>query len=398
MPANNKNLIITIGAVLIAAFFMPWIKIFINLSAWDLVIGDASRIIDSSFRFITIVIPVTGLLVIYGAAFNNQNYPIVKPVLFLLPLLTLLVIAILIRTKLESDFGGITGSYIKQITQIFGIGFWLTLGASIVLPFLKSEPASELLNNNLNASLGNVIEAESEPAHLSNSQQFEVATDERTDYIQHQNIDLAKSQLVKEKTSKKRFNYKRALFLISILVVVTIAMIVLYQKFNRNKLNSEILSKVNTYNSSDYIQSNQPANLQSKQNDNSEKILRDDDQIDVSGKWVGFATSGVSQFPYEIILNQKDITVEGSIKISGSNDKYYAHYKVKGFVSNRTLALTGYEVIENINGEGYSWCMASLYLEYSTTGGDLYLKGTWGPNGFEGGCTAGNGNVEVQKK
>ena len=76
MKETHNQLLIVLAAILIAAFFMPWINVFVNLTAWDLVFGNASEYINTSFRFVAIIIPVSGGLIIYGAAFNNNNYPV----------------------------------------------------------------------------------------------------------------------------------------------------------------------------------------------------------------------------------------------------------------------------------------------------------------------------------
>jgi hypothetical protein len=143
MQTSNKGVIITLSAILVAAFFMPWVKFFVSLSAWDMLFGQAAAYIDTGFKYIGILIPVAGALIIYGAAFNKENYPLSKRFLFLLPVLTLIVIAVAIDAKIRDSGGGIRNSDVDNIIKIFGIGFWLTLIASVVLPFLNSQPGSK---------------------------------------------------------------------------------------------------------------------------------------------------------------------------------------------------------------------------------------------------------------
>jgi len=142
MQTNNKSVIITLAAVLVAAFFMPWVKFFVSLSAWDMLFGEAGRYIDTGFKYIAILIPIAGAIIIYGAAFNNENYPIAKGLLFRLPLITLVVLIIAIVSKIGDTGGRFRSSDLENITNIFGIGFWLTLVASIILPFLQSKTAT----------------------------------------------------------------------------------------------------------------------------------------------------------------------------------------------------------------------------------------------------------------
>jgi hypothetical protein len=138
--SGNKALIIAFGAILVAAFFMPWISAFVSLSAWDMVFGDAGKMIGSSFRFVVVCIPIVGILIIYGAAFNNGNYPISKSLLFILPGLILVMIGIVISSKLGLG-EGMSSNGSGEILKIFGIGFWLTLICSIILPFLGQATA-----------------------------------------------------------------------------------------------------------------------------------------------------------------------------------------------------------------------------------------------------------------
>ena len=102
-----------------------------------MVFGDVGDMIDSPVRYLAIIIPVSSLIIIYSAAFNNEKYPISKKLLFALPLITLVIIGIIIISKIgESGNGGEIGnSDFGELIKSFGIGFWLTLISSIILPF-----------------------------------------------------------------------------------------------------------------------------------------------------------------------------------------------------------------------------------------------------------------------
>lgn len=132
------------GAVLVTAFFMPWFSGFPGVSAWDIVFGDVGRLLDTSFRFVFLIIPIAGLLIIYGAAFNNGSYPLSKRLLFLLPIVTLIGIIIAFGATIVNDGGRIRGSEIENVIKLLGFGFWLTFTASIILPFLNSQPAKKV--------------------------------------------------------------------------------------------------------------------------------------------------------------------------------------------------------------------------------------------------------------
>ena len=138
MQTSNKSIIIIVAAVLVAAFFMPWIKYFVSLSGWDMIFGEAGQYIDTGFKYLALLIPIAGILIIYGAAFNNENYPVPKRLLFALPILTLVIIILTIVVKINESGGRLRSSDLDNIMQVLGIGFWLTLIASIILPNLQN--------------------------------------------------------------------------------------------------------------------------------------------------------------------------------------------------------------------------------------------------------------------
>lgn len=142
MQTSNKSFVVIVAAVLVAAFFMPWIKFFVGISAWDMIFGDVGKFIDTGFKYLALLIPIAGALIIYGAAFNNENYPLQKRLLFAIPILTLAIIILTLATKISGS-GGRRGSDLAEMMEeglfkVLGIGFWLTLIASIILPTLKS--------------------------------------------------------------------------------------------------------------------------------------------------------------------------------------------------------------------------------------------------------------------
>ncbi len=139
MENNNKTKIIIVAAILLAAFFMPWISFFASMSAWDMVFGTLGQAVDSPARFLLLLIPIAGILIIYSEAFNKGRYQIPKSVLYFIPILTLIIMAILVYSKMGGGGSGMGDSNPEQILKVFGIGFWLTLIGSIVLPFLRNK-------------------------------------------------------------------------------------------------------------------------------------------------------------------------------------------------------------------------------------------------------------------
>jgi tetratricopeptide (TPR) repeat protein len=144
---NNKAIIIALCIALLIGFFTPWLRIFINLSAYDMVFGTAGDIINSPLRYIVVTIPILSVIIIYSIAQNEP--PSSKPFLFCLPLLVLIVISILICYKIGGDnLNNLNGDIIK----VFGIGFWLTLISSIILTiFGVSSPVKNLNTSNFQA-------------------------------------------------------------------------------------------------------------------------------------------------------------------------------------------------------------------------------------------------------
>ena len=147
--STNKGIIITVAIILILAFFMPWINVFANLSAYDIVFGRMGEFINTSFRYIVVLIPISGILIIYASAFNNENYIISKSVLFGVPLTTLIVIGIVVAIKASEDVGGVVSPDFEKIIKIFGIGFWLTLACAITLPTLSQNSTKNAASTSL---------------------------------------------------------------------------------------------------------------------------------------------------------------------------------------------------------------------------------------------------------
>jgi hypothetical protein len=132
MQTNSKNTVIITAAVLVVAFFMPWISVIIGISAWDIVFGVIGKELNNPVRFIAVFIPVSGILLVHGAAFNNEKYVLPKTLLLLLPAISLIIVMSYLFSKIN-DVSGLTASDVSNILQVMGIGFWLTAAGCIVL-------------------------------------------------------------------------------------------------------------------------------------------------------------------------------------------------------------------------------------------------------------------------
>jgi hypothetical protein len=141
MQSNNNNgITIITSAILVAAFFMPWLQFIVGVSGWDIVFGIMSGEIGFTFRYALIAIPVAGALILYGAALNNGNYPVPKGLLFKIPLLTLILVIIVLITKSPAE---LRDADFLELSKLFGIGFWLTLVGSIILFFGNSKSTTK---------------------------------------------------------------------------------------------------------------------------------------------------------------------------------------------------------------------------------------------------------------
>jgi hypothetical protein len=133
---KNKSFVLAVAAIIIFAFFMPWIKAFgFSASAWDLTVGDIGTQIDSGLKYLVLLILLSCILILYGTAANEGKYFLVKRFLFSLPILTLIFFAFILSSNLPrgNDFFAPSSS---DIFKLFSIGFWTTLLCSIILCYL----------------------------------------------------------------------------------------------------------------------------------------------------------------------------------------------------------------------------------------------------------------------
>ncbi|MFZ1704886.1 MAG: SH3 domain-containing protein [Saprospiraceae bacterium] len=121
---SNRTIIIIVSAILVAAFFMPWIKFFVNITGFDIVFGEAGKFIGSSIRYLLAIIPISSILILFWTI-NYNNYPLPKILLFFSPIVSIIIVG----SSILNELGG------GDVSQILGLGFWLTLIGAIILPF-----------------------------------------------------------------------------------------------------------------------------------------------------------------------------------------------------------------------------------------------------------------------
>jgi|SRR5688572_3505992 len=117
---DKRMLTIILAIALIAAFFLDWGG---GVSAFDLVKSPYGN----WQKYLPLIIPVAGLLLLIGAV-NNGNYPLGRGLLCWLPLLTVLYILI-VKPLID---GRAIGDIFKSAGD-WGIGWWITIVASLVL-------------------------------------------------------------------------------------------------------------------------------------------------------------------------------------------------------------------------------------------------------------------------
>jgi len=108
--------------------------------------------------------------------------------------------------------------------------------------------------------------------------------------------------------------------------------------------------------------------------------------IDLTGCWLGVATSGPSVFRYHWCLEQNGDEIVGIISLSMQDGSRAGSYRMRGRISGNQLHFEGTEFIGNPG----IWCMAAGVLHHSiTTDGLAELTGSWGPLDIPGGCPPG---------
>jgi hypothetical protein len=122
---NKKMLSMILGAALVGCFFLPYYSFMGSISGFDMV---SAKGVDWKV-YVLLLIPLAGLLLLVGGL--NNNYILGRGLLCWLPLLALLFILIVAPLIEGADIGNI----FKAIGKGYGIGMWITIGASVILAF-----------------------------------------------------------------------------------------------------------------------------------------------------------------------------------------------------------------------------------------------------------------------
>lgn len=126
---NRKILTIILALLLIGSFFLP-IGAGGSTSAFDLVQGPSlgNSIEAILMKYLWLAMPLCGLILLIGAL-NNETYFLGRGIWAFLPLLSLLMLII----GIPMMQGAAIGDVLKIFTELYGVGVWVALAASLVL-------------------------------------------------------------------------------------------------------------------------------------------------------------------------------------------------------------------------------------------------------------------------
>lgn len=125
---DKKMLTIILAVVFIGCFFLAYFSFFgMGISGYDLVFSGNKGGKGDWQKYILLLIPLSGILLLIGAV-NNGNYPIGRNLLCWLPLLAIIFTLIISPLIDGVEFGEIFSALGKG----YGVGLWITIAAAIV--------------------------------------------------------------------------------------------------------------------------------------------------------------------------------------------------------------------------------------------------------------------------
>lgn len=128
---SKKNLTILLSIALIIAFFFPFVSSgSYNFSAFDIVFDRVEGLGQGGKSlYVSLLVPLGALLLLIGAV-TNDHFTRSGFVLWM-PLIGVLYLVVMLY---------INGSEALTVSELIGwlsYGFWISLIAAIILPFLK---------------------------------------------------------------------------------------------------------------------------------------------------------------------------------------------------------------------------------------------------------------------
>jgi hypothetical protein len=132
---DRKIITIVLALALISCFFLPYLKYgAISANGFHLLTDKTTSGADKGLlliKYIWVLIPVAAVMLLAGAL-NKGNYFLGRGIWALLPLLTVLLLVAQLFRDAKKIKSGIS---ISDLSENFGIGFWITLGIALVLAF-----------------------------------------------------------------------------------------------------------------------------------------------------------------------------------------------------------------------------------------------------------------------
>ncbi|MBK6937270.1 MAG: hypothetical protein IPH18_10635 [Chitinophagaceae bacterium] len=131
---NKKTITIILSAIIIAAFFLPYISNeVISLTGYNIVFGkgDIQGIggKGGASLYINLLVPGSALIILIGALLDDS---FADGTFFrLLPLLGMIYIVIMLYVTGSSQLT------VSELVGWLGYGFWISLVAAVALPFTK---------------------------------------------------------------------------------------------------------------------------------------------------------------------------------------------------------------------------------------------------------------------
>ena len=133
---DRKMLTLILGLALAGCFFLPYFDVgFLGKYSGFNAVFPKGGGGEGWERYVWLLIPVAGVLLVFGAL-SNENYFLGRGFLSWLPLLALIFNLIISRLLHKEAIGDI----LKTLGKGYDIGLWITIGASLILAFYNPRP------------------------------------------------------------------------------------------------------------------------------------------------------------------------------------------------------------------------------------------------------------------
>lgn len=133
---DRKSFTILFAVILIGSFFLPYINFAAmgSESGYEIVTAEteSKEWSDFVFKYIWLLIPISSVMLLIGVL-NNENYILGRGIWTWLPLLTLIYVVVRLYLHAKNKLGRTVS--IHDLSEIFGLGFWIAAIAALILAF-----------------------------------------------------------------------------------------------------------------------------------------------------------------------------------------------------------------------------------------------------------------------